>query len=275
MTRSTHPIHQATNLPEGFDALAEECQSAAMRAVVDVLKEQGYNPTGDFMPGEVDYLDSVFQAITAAFLLNSREHLEQYPEPDEETQSIAAPAAADDNPPDDLDPAGVRRWLANRVDLAARIDGKVFEVVVDAMEPDALPRDEGVDVWTHDSGAAVTLTAPTRGALADFLLAHWGGGDDGWIANTVERFAVAVDVNPYREQMPKRRAAAYKALEAYRAESGYTGEMLTDIYDLVANLLHLADTCSPGMDDPAEHVLEMARKHYSAEVAESVTGNPV
>lgn len=58
-----------------------------------------------------------------------------------------------------------------------------LEVVVDAMAPEDLPRDEGVDVFVHESGYAVTLAAPTAARLVEYLVSYWG--DEDWARETV------------------------------------------------------------------------------------------
>jgi hypothetical protein len=56
------------------------------------------------------------------------------------------------------------------------------EVIVPAMEPDAISRDKGVDVFVLDSGYDVVLTGEPE-AIEALLCEEWG--DEQWAAETV------------------------------------------------------------------------------------------
>lgn len=85
---------------------------------------------------------------------------------------------------------------------------------VPAMAPEELPRDEGVDVFVHDSEREVTLTAPTVDAIIAYVEKYWGDDDQGWIDGlraSAEAFLdedeIAAKVERVREAYPTCRVA--------------------------------------------------------------------
>jgi len=67
------------------------------------------------------------------------------------------------------------------------------------------------------------------------------------------------------------RAAARAALEAYRSHQGLGGNGdETDTTDLVADLLHLADTFTGDDETSGSYLAEQAVGHYGEELADEV-----